>query len=822
MRHSALGAAVIGIAMLPGVARAQANEWKWVAGPNIIPPQTLSQPATYGPEGVFGPNYIPQGQTGATTWVDKSGNFWLFGGISLWQFNPTIRQWAWMGGGGGQNCPSLCTGNGVYGTKGVAEVGVYPGARSGSASWTDSQGRFWLFGGEGYDYTPTNLGPLNDLWMLDPSTGLWAWMGGNVQWAAAVYGTKGQPNSANIPGARFNALSWTDKNGNFWLYGGQGLDANAASNSDLSYLNDLWMFNPNTMQWTWVWGDSTGTEAPTYPVSGTQGLAASTNSPGSRFLSQTWTDQNGNLWLFSGGGANDLWEYNPSAGMWTWVTGTTCVTAGSYTTCGGDANYGTLGQPGAQTTPGVLQFGTTWTDKNGNLWLFGGGPSEGEVGSNSATMVRGDTWVFNVTSRQWAWMGGNIATCNFNNICTNSPAYGSLGVAAAGSNPGGRGGAAGWVDQGGNLWLFGGNIGFELNSSAFGPVALNDVWEFSPSTTSLPPAETPHLDPAPGQYPQPQSVTISSRMPNATFYFTTDGSTPTANSTPYTGPFLLENSETVNAIALAPGYPNSGVGSASYALQALPPVLSPPQGIYSSAQTVTISDATPGAAVYYTTDGTTPTGSSAKYSGPITVSTSETITAIASAPSFANSPTAGATYTISVPQFALGASPGSLLLAPGGQATVTITLSPSNGFNSPTSFVCSGLPAGVTCSFSPATVTPSGGANATTTVTIAASASAAARHGSRPWLPAGALSLAGLLLWWRPRRKAGVWLAVLVAAIGLSMMSACGGGGASGGGSTGGGGSGGGPSPTPTTSTITITGTSGSLQASTTLTLTLN
>lgn len=797
-RAIALGFFAFGILASPIAGSAQANEWKWVAGPSVVPPQTLYQPAVYGAKGAFGPNYVPQGQHGAVTWVDKSGNFWLFEGISLWQFNPTTGQWAWMGGGGGPNCPGNCTQNGSYGTKGVAEAGVYPGDRSGSASWTDSQGRFWLFGGDGYDYTPTNLGLLNDLWMLDPSTGLWAWMGGDVQWTKAVYGTKGQPDSANIPGARYGAASWTDKNGNFWLYGGQGLDANATSNSSLTYLNDLWMFDPNSKQWTWVWGDSTGTEAPTFQTSGMQGVPASSNSPGSRWSSQTWAGQDGNLWLFSGGGANDLWEYTPSTNMWTWVSGSTCMPDGPETwICGGDADYGTLGQPSAQTTPGVLQFGTTWTDKNGNLWLFGGGPS--------------DLWVFSPASRQWAWMGGNIVSCNYNSTCTDSPSYGSLGVAAAGNTPGGRGGSAGWTDTSGNLWLFGGDIGVELNSSALEPVSLNDVWEFSPSTTSLPPAETPHLDPVPGEYPQPQSVTISSRMPNANFYYTTDGSTPTANSTLYTGPFLLQNSETVNAIALAPGYPNSGVGAATYALQALPPVLSPPQGAYSSAQSVTITDATPGATIFYTTDGTTPTPSSTKYNGAITGSTNEAVAAIATAPDFATSPAAGGSYVINVPQFALSATPGNLTLNPGDQATVTVTLSPENGFDSATSFSCSGLPAGVTCSFSPATLTPNSSANISTTLTIAASASAAARTPSRPWLPGGALSLAALLLWWRPRRARGLWLALLLALVGLSGLSACGGGGSPSG--TGGGG-GSGASSAPIHANVTITGTAGTMQQS--------
>ena len=59
------------------------------------------------------------------------------------------------------------------------------------------------------------------------------------------------------------------------------------------------------------------------------------------------------------------------------------------------------------------------------------------------------------------------------------------------------------------------------------------------------------------------------------------------------------------------------------------PTFSPAAGTYKSAQRVTISDTTTGAAIYYTTNGTTPTTNSAQYTAPITVSSTETIKAIA-------------------------------------------------------------------------------------------------------------------------------------------------------------------------------------------------
>jgi streptogramin lyase len=76
------------------------------------------------------------------------------------------------------------------------------------------------------------------------------------------------------------------------------------------------------------------------------------------------------------------------------------------------------------------------------------------------------------------------------------------------------------------------------------------------------------------------------------------------------------------------------------------PIFSVVSGTYMSAQTVDISDSTSGATIYYTTDGSTPTISSTVYSGPITVSVTETLNAIAVAAGYSNSAVGAAAYTI--------------------------------------------------------------------------------------------------------------------------------------------------------------------------------
>ncbi len=158
---------------------------------------------------------------------------------------------------------------------------------------------------------------------------------------------------------------------------------------------------------------------------------------------------------------------------------------------------------------------------------------------------------------------------------------------------------------------------------------------------------SPKFSPAGGAYSAAQTVTISDAAANSTIYYTINGG---ISPTQYKSPVKVSSSETITAYAISASLPQSAAAAANYQIGsvAATPWFSPPAGTYTAAQSVTITDAAPGAAIYYTTNGTTPTTSSTKYTGPISVKSTETIEAIAIASGYGDSAVGSSKYTIKV------------------------------------------------------------------------------------------------------------------------------------------------------------------------------
>src|ERR1700730_10244610 len=199
--------------------------------------------------------------------------------------------------------------------------------------------------------------------------------------------------------------------------------------------------------------------------------------------------------------------------------------------------------------------------------------------------------------------------------------------------------------------IVGGNtayVGFTGGTGGLTSSQKIETWTFT-SNGSTPTAATPGISPAAGTYTLPMTVTLRDSTAGAAIHYTTDGSAPTAAATLYSAPFVLSGPTTVKAIATASGFASSAGASNAFAIQVATPIFNPGPGTYTATQNVTIADTTPGSVIYYTITGTTPTTSSSLYSGPVFVGSTETLSAIATAPGLVNSQVLSGQYTISSP-----------------------------------------------------------------------------------------------------------------------------------------------------------------------------
>jgi PKD repeat protein len=350
-------------------------------------------------------------------------------------------EWTWMNG------TSVTASAGVYGTQGVPSPAVTPPAMYEGAQWTDTSGVFWLYGGQSI----FGINFYSDMWKFDPTTNQWTWVKGpgGALAQAPVYGTKGVAAPNNSPGGRGWAPgTWTDDNNHLWMFAG--------ANYQVGDINDFWMYDIPTNQWTWVGGSTTPGASGTF---GVQGVPSINNIPGARHESAcTWKGNNNTLWLFGGyrnvGEGNDLWRYDIATNEWTWMNGSALYDL--------PPNWGVKYFPVSTNDPGGRNCFARWTDPSYNLYMCGG------LKNNGANECYNDVWNYDLNTNLWTWIGGD--SVGFSNGLYKSncaPDFNKL-LRARFEN------RSSWQDACHNLWTFGGSA---MVSSG----AMNDLWHFNTS-----------------------------------------------------------------------------------------------------------------------------------------------------------------------------------------------------------------------------------------------------------------------------------------------------------------------------------------------------
>ncbi len=344
------------------------NQWQWINGKFGY--GTTSQPI-FGILGIENRSNQPGTRLKSSSWLDNQENLWLFGGRQnssydyqndLWKYNRSSDNWVWVSGNNTFNVP------GIYGTQGSYGPNNVPGSRWKALSWVDSEGNFWLYGGEGFGKTNNENGKLNDLWKYNILLNQWMWVKGSD-----VINNAGSSSGINVVNPQNNPPSgnyiagWNDNSGNFWLYCGQIWK--------YDILQNIWILKKNNIT----------------PKYGLMGVPDLTNAPSIREGALTWSDHAGNLWLFGGeyfdgfkySRANDLWIYDIINNTWTWISGTKNNDA--------QGMFGTMNVANYYNLPPNRKDGVSWCDPNGNLYLFGGNSHS----NNGNNICLGDLWIAN-------------------------------------------------------------------------------------------------------------------------------------------------------------------------------------------------------------------------------------------------------------------------------------------------------------------------------------------------------------------------------------------------------------------------------------------
>jgi hypothetical protein len=215
--------------------------------------------------------------------------------------------------------------------------------------------------------------------------------------------------------------------------------------------SDFYSLDTSTLTWSLI---------ADYDPAGNPGdlrVGNSSTFPGRRTDGATWSDSaTKTLWMFAGStetdNLNDLWCYNISANIWTWISGPQTTELG---------NMGAIGEASIDYFPRNVWYTQSVVDKNGDVWFHSGQTAASQYVSTN------ELWRFTPSTYEWAYMGGSLDTP--------APVYGTTGEYAPSNWPA--------ATYGGVLIYSGGDIityyGGERAVNASFNFALNQVWSYN-------------------------------------------------------------------------------------------------------------------------------------------------------------------------------------------------------------------------------------------------------------------------------------------------------------------------------------------------------
>lgn len=181
-----------------------------------------------------------------------------------------------------------------------------------------------------------------------------------------ILGEYSEENYPYIEG--YSHLSWNIKDELFYVF-----DSNTSS---------MWVYSTEIHQWKCIVHKNSSVL-----VASDINQESLNNTPGirSEIRTATWHDNEGNLWLFSGSDKSDLWRFNTTTNMWSFM-------GGSHEN--GNGNYIDKGIESPEAYPAYRKsMPNFFVDQNGHFVLFRGSKAN-------------DLWRYNPYSQRWTWVDG--------------------------------------------------------------------------------------------------------------------------------------------------------------------------------------------------------------------------------------------------------------------------------------------------------------------------------------------------------------------------------------------------------------------------------
>lgn len=416
----------------------------------------------------------------ATTWQDKSGRLWLLGGKS--SDTPAMNDlWKWEGGQWTLVTKNTEPNPPIPRRRSGLEKDSSPAFRTGAIAWVDSAQTLWLFGGIGASIH----GPeedLRELWKFEQGKWIferdfssprqiksretriadWKRKQTSVAFSridAAISEFAGDVGRPPTQEEGLDALFSKPQGSINWR--GPYLPSEELK---YGFYNDKIQYSnvQNTVEVASAGVDGRfGTSddlrrlwiSAVYPA---LGKSSAHSFPGFREGAALWTNGK-ESWLFGGVCfenkrqhiSNDLWKWDGKS--WTWLAGRKCGQPADK-----DASIS------AQKEPSPRIFTTTWIGKDGHLWMFGGFSINRLYDSSQ-----------NRTNELWKWDGRSWTLV----LSDTARKVGKISaVKSAPSSvimPTPRSGATAWVDAVGDVWLYGGENGAQINPT------INELWKWN-------------------------------------------------------------------------------------------------------------------------------------------------------------------------------------------------------------------------------------------------------------------------------------------------------------------------------------------------------